>query len=165
MGDAEVFVDLGSEEGRAQAAQHESVDDRGMDVALDDRLGAEVGERHADRVVAAGRAVDEEPAATRPPSLGGQRLRLLEGDVEGVGTDVDALDAGREVEAQAASPIALAKAGIGAGAALVPGDVEAARVGVGELDQGVEVRRPALIHGVHRSARAADRPCGPRTRC
>ena len=146
MGDAEILVDLGSEERRAQAAEDEAVDHRGVDVALDDRVAAEVGEGHADRVVAARRAVDEEPAPPCAPGLGGERLRLLERDVERIGTDVDALDARWEVEAERGVPDRVPQPRVGAGAALVPGDVEAARVGLREPDERVEIRGPPLIH-------------------
>ncbi len=100
VGDAHVDVELGGDEVRPHAVEDEAVDHRGVDVALHDRGLAEVRERHADRVVAAGGAVVEEPAALRAPGLGGEPLALLERRRERVGPDVDALEPGRQVEQQ-----------------------------------------------------------------
>ncbi len=63
-----------------------------------------------------------------------------------IGPDVDALDARREVEAERGIPDRVPQPRVGAGAALVPGDVEAAGVGLREPDERVEIRGPPLIH-------------------
>ena len=77
VGDAEIPVDLRGHERRPQAREHQSVDDRGVDVSLDHHrpavrrsgpeLPAGVGERHADRVIPARGPVDQEPAALARP--------------------------------------------------------------------------------------------------
>ena len=78
---------------------------RGMDVPLDHdrpavgrpllRLADGVRERQADRVVAARCAVQQEPAALGPPSLGREPLRALEG--RRLGADVDPFDPAGDV--------------------------------------------------------------------
>ena len=135
VGDAELRIDLGRDEGRAQPGEHQPVDDRGVDVALDDhrpavgrsgsQLPARVGEGHADRVVSAGGAVDQEPAALGAPGLGREALRALEWGR--LGPDVDPLDAGRDVMEDGGLAEGVGQPGVGAGA-LVPGDVEPPRV-------------------------------------
>ena len=86
-----------------------------------------VGERQADRVVAARAAVDQEPAPPRAPGLGGEPLGELERRLGRIGADVDALDPGRDVEPQRRFAERLAQRRVGARPALVAGDVEAAR--------------------------------------
>ena len=148
VGDAEVVVDGRGDEPRLQAAEDEPVDDRRVDVALNDRDLAEVRQRHADRMVAARGAVDEEPRAPRAPGLGGEPLRLLEGRVERVGADVEVLGPGREVERERQIADGLAPARIGPTPALVTGDVEAPDLAFGEIDERVEIRGLVLVHAV-----------------
>ena len=74
VGDAQLGVEFGGDERRPQAAHHEPVDHRGVDVALDDDLVADVGEGEAGGVVALRGAVDEEPGPAGAPGLGGEYL-------------------------------------------------------------------------------------------
>ena len=124
----------------------EPVDDRRVDVALDDDAVAAVREREADRVVAAGGAVDQEPAAPRAPGVGGEPLGELEGRPRWIRADVDPLDPRGDVEAQGRLADRLTEGGIGSRPALVPRHVEAPRIAIGVSDQRVEVRSLVLIH-------------------
>ena len=142
MGDAELGVELRRGEARAHAAEHQPVDHRGVDVALDDDPLAGMGQRQADRVVALRGAVDQEPGAPRAPGLGRQALRLFEG--RRLGADVDALGDRRDVVLQAGLADQLAQRRVGAGAALVAGDLEAARVAGRVGEQRVDVGRRSL---------------------
>ena len=144
---AELRVELRGHEPRAQARQHEAVDGRGVDVALHHHPLAEMGEGEADRVVAARAAVDQEPAAPRPPGLGRQSLRERERHLGGIGPDVDALDAGRQVELEQPVAERLAQGRVRARAALVAGHVKPAGVAIGVRDHRVEVRGRVLLHG------------------
>ncbi len=126
MGDPQLGVDLRRDEGRPHPVQDQTVDDRGVDVALDDDLLAAVGEGHQGRVVALRGAVDEEPGAARAPSLGGELLRLLERGR--LGADVDAFGDRGDVVAQRRCADQLDRRRVGAETALMAGDLEAARV-------------------------------------
>ena len=119
VGDPQLGVELGRDEGRPHPAQHQPVDHRGVDVALDDDPVAAVGERQAGGVVALRGAVDQEPGARRPPGLGGEQLRLLEGGR--FGADVDPLGDRGDVVAQAASPTSSPIAGSAPAPPLWPG--------------------------------------------
>ena len=128
VGDPELVVELGRDEARPQPGEHQPVDRRGVDVALDDDPLAEVGERQADRVVAAGAAVDQEPAAPRAPGLGGESLGASERRrVRSGPTSIPSIPAGMS-SASARSPNASLSAGSAPGPPLWPGDVEARRV-------------------------------------
>ena len=148
VGDPQLGVELGGDEGRPHAAEDEAVDHRGVDVALDDDPVAAVGERHAGRVVALRGAVDQEPGAARAPGLGGELLRLLEGGR--FGADVDPLGDRGDVVAQADLADQLEHRRVGAEAALVPGDLEAAGVELRVGEQGVDVRSGLLTVSWHR---------------
>ena len=148
VGDAQVRVELGGGEARPHAAEDEAVDRRGVDVALDDDLGAVVRQRQADRVVALRGAVDQEPAALRAPGAGGEILRLLEGGR--LGADVDPLGDRGDVVAQADLADQLAHRRVGAGAALVAGDLEAAGVAGRVGEQRVDVGGRVLALARHR---------------
>ena len=82
-----------------------------------------------------------------PQALGGELLGASERRLARVGPDVDPLDPGREVERQDLIAERLAQRRVGAGPALVAGDVEAAGVALGVGDQRVEVGRRVLVHG------------------
>ena len=106
------------------------------------RASRRVGEGHADRVVSARGAVDQEPAALGAPGLGRETLRALEGGR--LGPDVDPLDARRDVVEDGGLAEGGDQAGVGAGA-LVAGDVEAPRVARDVGDERVEVGGFGLV--------------------
>ena len=111
----------------------------------------EVGEREADRVVAARAAVDEEPRALGAPGLGRELLGALEAVDGRVLADVDPGDPGRDVHLDRALPEGLDQAGIGAAAALVAGDDEARpacgrRARRARRDTGSATGRPWRAH-------------------
>ena len=114
----------GTKAGHA-AGEHEPVDQRRVRVALRDDPRAERREREAQRVVALRRAVGQEPRARGAVGLGREALGLLVGRRRR--PEVDAPDVLRDVEPQRAVAEAEAQPGVGAGAALVTRDVEAAR--------------------------------------
>jgi hypothetical protein len=114
-----------------------------------------VGERQADRVVAAGAAVDQKPAAPGAPRVGGESLGACERRLFRVGADVNALDPGRQVERQHLLAERLAQRGVGTRPSLVAGDVEAAGVASGVRDHRVEVGRRVLVHAGHVNAQRA----------
>src|SRR6185295_20183847 len=95
--DAELGIQLGRDEGRLQPAEDDPVDRARVCVSLDHDARAEVAEREAGGVIALRGAIDEEPASPRAPGLGGEPLSALEG---GMGTDVDPLEASRDVEVE-----------------------------------------------------------------
>ncbi len=135
--DPQFGIEFGGGEGGPEAAHHHPVDHRGVDVALDDHLFADVGEGEAGGVVALRGAVDEEPGPPRSPGLGGEDLRLLERSR--FGPDVDPLGDRGDVVAEAGVADQLAQGRVGAGAALVAGDLEAPRVAFGVGEQSVDV--------------------------
>ena len=85
---------------------------------------AERRQREAQRVVALRRAVGEEPRARGAVGLGRELLGALVRRRRGA--EVDALDVLRDVERERAVADREAQPGVGARAALVAGDVEAA---------------------------------------
>ena len=95
-----------------------------------------------------------------PQAVGGEQLRLLER--RRFGPDVDPLGDRGDVVAQADLADQLAQRRVGAGAALVAGDLEAARVQLGVGEQGVDVGSRVLIAIGHRSRVYAARPAGQR---
>jgi len=96
VGDAELGVELGTDEDRAQSRDHQPVDGAGVRVALDDDLATELREGEAGGLVALRRAVREEPRAPGSPGVGRHRLGLLEGSWRH--SDIDAVDDHRHVE-------------------------------------------------------------------
>ena len=129
--------------GRHAAGEHEAVDDARVRVALDHDGRAERRERQRQRVVALARAVREEPGARGAVRLGGERLGALVGGRRGA--EVDAVDVGRHVEHQRALAERGAQPGVGPGAALVAGDVEARRAAERVRPHRVEVRGGRLL--------------------
>jgi hypothetical protein len=101
-----------------------------------------VGQRHADRVVAPGRTIQQKPAALGSPRLCGQSLGALEGGR--VRTDVDPLDPRGKVVQDCGLAQCLDQALVGP-RALMPRDVEATRVARNIRDDGVEVRGFGLV--------------------
>ena len=75
-----------------------------------------------------------------PQASAASCLRLLERDVERVGPMSMPSIAGREVEAQRGVADRLRAGRVGAGAALVAGDVESARVGRREANSASRIR-------------------------
>lgn len=146
--DPQLGVELGGDEGRPHPAQHQPVDHRGVDVALDDHAIATVRERHAGGVVALRGAVDEEPGALRPPGPRREQLGLLER--RRFRTDVHPLGYRRDVVAEANIADQLPHRRVGSGAALVPGHLEAPRVELGVSEQGIDIRSRVLIAISHR---------------
>ncbi len=108
-----------------------------MGIALHDDLVSIVRQREPGREVALRCAVDQEPSARRPPSLGCQLLRTLERSRHGA--DVDPVRERRDVQAQRALADRLREAQVGARTALVAGHVQARRVALGVLDQCVQI--------------------------
>ena len=143
VGHAQLGVVLGRDEGRYAAREHEPVDQRGVRVALGHHPRAERGQREAQRVVALRRAVGQKPRARGSMGLGGEALGLLVGGRRG--PEVDAPDVLRDVEPQCPIAEAEAQPGVGALAALVPGDVEAPGTTGPVADHGVEVGRGRLL--------------------
>jgi hypothetical protein len=129
VGDPELGIELGPDEDRPQPRQHEPVDRAGVRVALDDHLVPELGEREADGLVSLGGPVAEEPRPLGAPGVGGELLGLLERGRRRA--DVDAVDDHRHVEREGAPAQRRVQLAVGAGAALVPRDVEAPRVAPG----------------------------------
>ena len=158
VGEAELLVELGGDEGRHAAREHQAVDDGRVRVALRDDPRPQRGERQAERVVALRRPVGQEERPRGPVGLGGQPLGLLVGCRRRA--EVDPVDVLRHVHRQGALAQRVAEAGVGARAALVPGDVEAAGPAEGVADDRVEVRRGRLL-GAHRPA---DRRSSARTK-
>ena len=76
--DAQRGIDRGEHELQTQSGEDGSVDDRGVHRALDHRGASQGAQGEACDVVALGRAVGEEPRATRAPCLGCQCHRLLQ---------------------------------------------------------------------------------------
>ena len=152
VGDAELGVDLRGDECRPQPREDEPVDDRGVDVALDDdwaavrrarcELARGMGQGHADGVVPARSSIDQKPAPLSSPGIGRQALSALEGCW--LRPNVDPLDAGRNVVEDGRLAEGLDQAGVGA-RPLVPRDVEATGVSRDICDDRVEVRGFGLV--------------------
>src|SRR6185295_486046 len=103
---------------------------------------AEVAEREAGGVIALRGAIDEEPASPRAPGLGGEPLSALEG---GMGTDVDPLEASRDVEVERRLAQLRDRRWVCSGPALVPRNVEATWPAPGVIDDGVQIGSLVLL--------------------
>ena len=100
-------------------------------------------EREAERVVALGRAVGQEPRARRAVGLGGELLGALVR--RRLGPEVDALDVLRDVEQQRVLADRERSPGSAPAPRLVAGDVEARRAAEAVGDERVEVGRGRLV--------------------
>ena len=143
VGHPELLLVLRGDVARPPAGEHEPVDHRGVRVALDDDGRPERRQREAERVVALGGAVGQEPRARRAVGLGGELLGALER--RRLGPEVDAVDVLRDVEHQRVLADRRDQPGVGARAGLVAGDVEARRAAEAVGDDGVEVGRGRLV--------------------
>ena len=79
VGDPELGVELGRDEGRLEPGEDDPVDRARMGVALDDDARALVAKREAGGVVSLRGAVDQKPAAPRAPGAGCEPLSTLKG--------------------------------------------------------------------------------------
>ena len=160
VGDPELGVELGRDEGRLQPREDDPVDRARVGVALDHDAAAVVAKREAGGVIALRGAVDQKPAPPRAPGAGGEPLSPLEG---GVGTDVDALDPGRDVAVERRLAQRLDCRRVRPVSALVPGDVEAAGPALGIRDDRVEIGSLVLlaVSRAWRPAPAADCRASP----
>lgn len=136
MGHPQFRVEFGCGEGRFEAGHDHSVDHRGMYVSLNHKFATHVGHGEAHRLVSLGGTIDQKPGPFCSPGFGGELLGLLEGVLI---PDVDSLDQGRNVIGKAGLSGEQQEAFIGADATLVTGNVEPARVALGELEQGIDV--------------------------
>ena len=150
---AELVVVLGRDERGAAAREHESVDHRGVRVALHHHLRAQRGDGQAQRVVALCRAVGQQPGLPCAVSLRGEQLGLVEG--RRVVAEIDALDVLRDVQRERVRAQRGAQRRIDAGARLVPGDVEARRPTKAVGDQRVQVGRAVRLELVAHALRPA----------
>ena len=144
MGDAEVRVELGGDEGRDQAREDGAVDDARVRVPLDDDVSARVAQRKARRVVSLRGAVQQEPAAMSAPRLGRELLGELER--RRLLADVDPRDQRRDVHRKRPRAYRVRQRGIRSGAALVPRHVEPGRVALRVPAKRVDVRNRVLGH-------------------
>jgi hypothetical protein len=138
VGEVELGVELGLDEGGPEPRQHQPVDRRGVDVPLDHYLAAlGVRQRQRGDVVSLRRAVDQEPGAASAPGLRRHELGALErGRLD---PHVDSAGERGNVERQRPLADRLGEARIGRRTALVPRHVEATRIALGVGAEGVEV--------------------------
>ena len=126
------------------AREHQSVHDAAVRVALHRHPGAGRGHRQAQRVVALRGPVGEEPGA--PGAVQGRRELLGHRERRGVGgRDVDAPRVAGDVQQQRRIAQRVAQLRVGAGAALVTGDVEARGLAVAVGGDRVQVGRGLLL--------------------
>ena len=147
---AHLVVALGGDERRDPPRQHEPVDHARVRVALHHDRCPRRREREAERVIALRGAVGQEPRLPGAVGVCRQLLRLLVG--RRGGADVDPLRVLRHVEQQRTLADRPAQARVGAGAALVAGDVEAGGAAEAVGDERVEVGRRRLAPPAHRPA-------------
>ena len=98
----ELSVVLGRDEARETAAEDQTVEHARMRIALHDDPRPGRREREAERVVALGRAVGQEPRAPGAVRLRGERLGAREGRRRRTGIDPDGVE--RDVEQQRVLP-------------------------------------------------------------
>ena len=143
VGDAELRIQLRGDPCGAQPGEDQPVDRAGVDVALDDHLCAQSGQRDADRMTALGGAVGEEPGSPCPPRVGSELERLVEGRRRRA--DVDTRDHQRDVQLERALAERLPKLGVYAQPALVTGHVVATSAAGSVVAQRLEVRRAGMV--------------------
>ena len=159
----------GATKAGSRPARIEPVDRARVDVALHDHRAPAWRKRQAGRVVPLRGAVDQEPAAARPPGLGRQPLRRWNG--VGSGGRRRSPRSGRGCRSPRPASRRCDQLRVRAGAALVTRDVEPARIPACVGDQRIQVRGPRLVHGgpcyaaaVPRSLRPAQAAAGLRVR-
>ena len=136
VSDAELRVELGSEERRLEPGEDDPVHRARVDVSLGDHRPTGVTKRETGGVVSLRRAADQEPASAGPPRLRRQPLSPLKRRIL---SDVDALDPGGNVVVERRRTERRDQDRIGAGSSLVTWDVEATRTASRVVDERVEI--------------------------